>query len=179
MRAVITGAPGAGKSTLLTALADAGLIVCPEAARGILQAPGGMALRADDPQGFAAAMLSSDLESWNAPPCGRVIHDRGFPDIVGFLDLEGLAIPDELDRACRELRYDGPIFRAPPWRAIYKPDSERTQDWSGAKASDAAVCSAWRRYGYALIDLPLAPVADRRRCVLDLLATASAKVRVG
>lgn len=179
MRAVITGAPGAGKSTLLAALEDAGLIVYPEAARDILRAPGGMALRADDPRGFAAAMLSSDIESWHVPPCGPVIHDRGFPDIVGFLDLEGLAIPHELDRACRDLRYDGPIFRAPPWRAIYKSDSERTQDWSGAKASDAAVCSAWRRYGYSLIDLPLASVADRRRWFLDRLAPTSAKLTVG
>ena len=32
---------------------------------------------------------------------------------------------------------------------------------AGAAASDAAVTAAWRRYGYAVIDLPLAPVAER------------------
>ena len=33
--------------------------------------------------------------------------------------------------------------------------------WDEAVASDAAVTAAWRRYGYEVVDLPLAPVVDR------------------
>ncbi|MEQ1509138.1 MAG: AAA family ATPase [Sphingopyxis sp.] len=161
LRSVLTGGPGAGKSTLLAALAAKGVPTFPEVARAILQSSGGMAMRAERPMDFAMAMLDAELAAWHRAESGPALYDRGFPDIAGFLELEGLAVPDKLDQICHDLRYTGPIFRAPPWRMIYAPDSERTQDWEQAVASDTAIGSAWLRYGYALIDLPLAPIAER------------------
>ncbi len=160
-RSVITGGPGAGKSTLLAEIALTGIMTFPEVARAILQTPNGMAMRAERPADFATAMLDAELAAWQQAPAGLALYDRGFPDIVGFLELEGLAIPEELDGICRAHRYEGPIFRAPPWSAIYTPDEERIQDWNEAVASDDAVISAWRRYGYQPIDLPLVPVKER------------------
>ena len=153
---MITGGPGTGKSTLLGAAADAGLAISDEVARQILQEPRGMELRASDPQGFANAMLERERAAYEAAAgqSGPVLFDRGFPDIAGFLYLSGLPVPRELDNACRNLRYDGPVFRAPPWEAIYTADQERIQDWDEAVVSDAAVSAAWRRYGYDLTDLP-------------------------
>jgi predicted ATPase len=161
LRSVITGGPGAGKSTLLAALADAGVSTFAEVARDILRGPGGMAMRAERPADFAEAMLAAELQAWDAASVGASVYDRGFPDIVGFLQLESLGVPDALDRICRELRYHGPIFRAPPWREIYSPDEERIQSWEEAVASDAAVTAAWKHYGYQPIDLPLKPVPER------------------
>ena len=168
-RSVITGGPGAGKSALLEAAAQAGFATSGEVARDILREPGGMALRAQDPAGFADAMLARELAAFEAAATRNspVIFDRGFPDIVGFLALAGLPVSGELDRICRELRYDGPIFRAPPWRAIYVSDRERIQSWQDACASDRAISAAWERYGYALVDLPLVPVDER----LEFLVT--------
>ena len=161
--AVLTGAPGAGKTTLLDAAAAAGLRTSPEVARRILQRPGGMDLRARDPLGFAEAMLEAhvhEFERHGTGP-GPVLFDRGFPDVAGFLDVSGLPISPAIDRACRTLRYHGPILRAPPWAAIYVQDEERIQDWEQAVASDEAITAAWKRYGYAVIDLPFAPVEER------------------
>lgn len=160
---VLTGAPGAGKTALLEAAAAAGMATSPEVARAILQQPGGMALRESDPAGFAMAMLEGHLAEYRlfADHPGPVLFDRGFPDVVGFLELSGLPIPGAIDTACRNLRYDGPIFRAPAWPAIYRQDAERIQDFAGAVASDTVVTRAWRRYGYSVIDLPLRPVAER------------------
>ncbi|MFN3990266.1 MAG: AAA family ATPase [Erythrobacter sp.] len=160
---VLTGAPGAGKTTLLQAAADAGLMTSPEVARQLLRAPGGMALRAEDPQGFAEAMLAAHRREYErfADHPGPVVFDRGFPDVAGFLDFEGLSVPRAVDEACRALRYEGRVWRAPAWRAIYRQDSERIQDFAEAVASDEAVTAAWRRYGYEVSDLPLAPVAER------------------
>jgi predicted ATPase len=169
LRSVITGGPGAGKSTLLAALVDAGVSTFAEVARAILQTPGGMEMRADRPLDFADAMLEAELGAWHMAGAEAAIYDRGFPDIVGFCELEGLPVPHALDRCCEELRYDGPIFRAPPWAEIYATDEERIQDWAQALASDAAVTAAWKHYGYRLIDLPLAPVAQRVEFVLDHL----------
>jgi predicted ATPase len=168
-RSVITGGPGVGKSTLLEALADAGIATFAEVARKILQVPGGMEMRAQRPMDFAEAMLEAELSAWHAAAVGAAVYDRGFPDIVGFFELEGLPVPNALDRCCRELRYEGPIFRAPPWAEIYAPDEERIQDWAQALASDSAVTAAWKRYGYQLVDLPLLPVAQRVEFVLDYL----------
>ena len=161
--AVLTGAPGAGKTTLLDAAAAAGLTTSPEVARRLLQQPGGMDLCAQDPLGFAEAMLEAHAREYQrfADHPGPVVFDRGFPDVVGFLDVSGLPVPEAVDRACRNLRYRGPILRAPAWAAIYAQDPERIQDWQQAVASDEAVTAAWRRYGYAVEDLPLAGVAQR------------------
>lgn len=161
--AVLTGAPGAGKTTLLEAAAAAGMRTSHEVARKILQRPGGMDLRASDPLGFADAMLAAHLAELDAQADveGPVVFDRGLPDVVGFLDVSGLPVSPEIDRACRTVRYHGPIFRAPAWQDIYRQDAERIQTLAEAIASDEAVIAAWRRYGYEVVDLPLAPVAQR------------------
>jgi len=170
-RAVLTGAPGAGKSTLLDAAAAAGLMTSPEVARELLQSPGGMELRASDPLGFAEAMLEAHAHEFerHASAAGPVLFDRGFPDVVGFLDVSGLRVPKAVDEACRRLRYAGPILRAPAWREIYRQDAERIQTWDEAVASDEAVTAAWRRYGYEPIDLPLESISDRLRFVQKML----------
>ncbi len=131
-----------------------------------------MELRASDPQGFAHAMLERELAAYDAAAglSAPILFDRGFPDIAGFLDLSGLTVPRELDIACNNLRYDGPIFRAPPWKTIYVADPERIQDWDESIASDAAVSAAWRRYGYELTELPLASVEERLAFVIGVLA---------
>lgn len=163
VRAVITGGPGTGKSTLLKELERVGFSVVEEAARTILQMPHGMALREKQPSQFAEAMFAQELAAYARAETGikGTVFDRGFADTVGFLRIEGLEVPAAIDRACRDLRYSGPIFRAPPWREIYHSDTERIQDWNEALASDQAVCAAWREYGYELVDLPLASVAER------------------
>jgi len=171
VRAVVTGGPGTGKSTLLAELARRGIATEPEVARAILKEPGGMALRADDPAGFARAMFEAELAAWRAAANrpGPTVFDRGFPDIAGFLRLEGLPVADDIDHACRTLRYDGPVFRAPPWEAIYRPDEERIQDWEAAVASDGAVTAAWCSYGYEPVDLPFADSAERAAFVVSRL----------
>lgn len=170
-RVVVTGAPGAGKSTLLEELARRGVAAEYEVARAILQAPGGMEMRARRPRDFAIAMLDAEHSAYAraAMNAGPTVFDRGFPDIAGFLKVEGLTVPDRVDRACRDKRYSGPIFRAPPWRAIYRQDAERIQDWQQAVDSDRAVCAAWRDYGYELIDLPLIGREGRADFVLAML----------
>lgn len=174
-QAVITGAPGAGKTTLLNAAAAAGIRTSPEVARQLLQSPGGMALRESDPLGFAEAMLEAHAREFerHGDHAEPVLFDRGFPDVVGFLDVSGLTVPKAVDQACRNLRYSGPILRAPAWAAIYVQDKERIQDWDQAVASDEAVTEAWRRYGYEVADLPLLGVEARLGFLRGLIYPAT------
>lgn len=173
--AVLTGAPGAGKTTLLDAAAAAGIHTSPEVARELLKTPGGMALRTDDPLGFAEAMLEAHIREFerHAGATGLVLFDRGFPDVVGFLDVSGLAVPAAIDRVCRELRYLGSILRAPAWAAIYVQDAQRIQDWEQAVASDEAVTAAWQRYGYDVTELPLVGVEERLKFLRERVQPAA------
>ena len=169
--AVLTGAPGAGKTTLLNAVAEAGFCTSPEVARQILRQPGGLELRQADPLAFAEAMLEAHVREFERHTGydELVVFDRGVVDVVGFLAVSGLTISPVIDRACRMLRYHGPILRAPGWPAIYAQDSERIQDWEQAVASDEAVTAAWRQYGYAVVSLPFVPVTERLAYLMEII----------
>jgi predicted ATPase len=174
---VITGGPGAGKTSLIEALAANDHAVRPEAGRAIIRdqkAIGGRGLPWLDPMLFAELMLSSDLHS-HAEACadGRtVFFDRGVPDIAGYLGLCGLPVPDYVERAARQLRYRRTVFIAPPWREIFTQDAERKQDFAEAERTYAAMAATYPRYGYALVELPRASVAERMSFVLDRLCAA-------
>lgn len=169
---VLTGGPGAGKTKLANGLQALGFHCAPESGRIVLQSEGGMALRAASPEKYAAAMLRIDRENFNFAEnlSKKTVFDRGLPDITGYLNLMNRIIPEELHMACQTMRYSGPIFSAPPWREIYVQDAERTQDFDTASATHDAVCSAWKTYGYQLVELPKMSIDDRTRFILDRVA---------
>ena len=76
------------------------------------------------------------------------------PDIIGYLELTGLAVPTHVEEAARRFRYNETVFIAPPWEAIYRRDSERRQDFAEAEATFRALGAAYTRLGYRLLQLP-------------------------
>lgn len=169
---VITGGPGSGKTSLIEALAATGRAVRPEAGRTIIrdqQGIGGRGLPWVDPVLFAELMLAADLHSHAEALTGRgeVFFDRGIPDIAGYLMLCGLAIPESVEQAARQLRYRPTVFIAPPWRGIFTQDAERKQDFAEAERTYAVMAEIYPRYGYGLVELPRASVSERVAFVLD------------
>lgn len=116
-------------------------------------------------------MLAIDLRGHAEALAGRdtVFFDRGIPDIAGYLALCGLPVPDPIERAARQWRYRRSVFIAPPWREIFTQDAERKQDFGEAERTHAAMAEAYPCYGYELVELPRASVADRVSFVLDRL----------
>lgn len=174
---VITGGPGSGKTSLIEALAASGHAVRPEAGRAIIrdqQVIDGRGLPWVDPALFAELMLAADLRSHAEALAGRgrVLFDRGLPDIAGYLSLCGLPVPAHVERAARRLRYRRTVFIAPPWRDIFTQDAERKQDFDEAERTHAAMTETYPRYGYALVELPRKSVAERVSFVLDHLPAA-------
>ena len=163
---VITGGPGSGKSTLIEALKAGGLHSMPESGRAIIQeqvAAGGNALPWADRLAFAERMFQQEVRSWCAAHelQGPVIFDRGVLDVVGYLNLVNLEVPDHIEKAAHTHRYASRVFVAPHWPAIYAQDGERKQSIAEAEATCRAVTNVYVRLGYKMISLPLAPVADR------------------
>lgn len=167
---IITGGPGSGKTTLLAALAEDGYATSIEAGRSIIQdqvAIGGSALPWADRSAFAELMLCWEMRSYRMlSGRGRpVFFDRGVPDVAAYLRLCGLPVPDHVDRAARLLRYDRRVLIAPPWREIFRQDAERKQTFAEAVATYEALVATYRDYGYELVALSLAPVAERLAAV--------------
>lgn len=169
---VITGGPGSGKSSLITALAAQGMATMPEAGRTIIQdqvAIGGDALPWGDRNAFAAQMLGWELRS-HREACalpGPVVLDRGVPDVIGYLRLCELPVPGHMGRAAQVRRYNGMVFIAPHWPAIYAQDAERKQDAAEAAATHDMMARVYAGLGYALVSLPLAGVEERARFVME------------
>jgi predicted ATPase len=172
---VITGGPGSGKTSLIEALAALGHPVEPEAGRAIIrrqQAIDGQALPWRDRALFAELMLDRDLEGHarSTATAHMVFHDRGVPDVIGYLNLCGLPIPRHLDRAARDLRYHRQVFIAPVWPEIFAADAERRQDLDEARRTFEAMAAIYPAYGYELIELPRASLEERVAFILEKTA---------
>jgi predicted ATPase len=168
---VLTGGPGSGKTSLIEALKDRGFETAPEAGRGIIRdqmAIDGPLLPWKDPGMFAETMLAWEMRSHHAaePKTGPVFFDRGVPDIVGYLRLTGLRVPDHVEEAAQRFRYNRRVFIAPSWREIFKQDDERRQSFEEAQRTHDAMVEAYADYGYELVPLPCAPVEERLAFIL-------------
>jgi predicted ATPase len=171
---VLTGGPGAGKSSVLDALAALGHATVAESGRAIIRdqvAVGGRALPWDDRALYAELMLAADMAAWRARVAepGPVFFDRGVADVLAYLTLEGLTVPEHVRWAAAALRVRDPVFVFPPWPEIYATDAERRQDPATAARTHAAVAAVYRALGYRLVEVPRLPVAERAGFLLGRL----------
>jgi predicted ATPase len=168
---VVTGGPGSGKSTLIAALAARGVATSAEVGRRIIReelASGGTALPWSDEQAFADRMIAGEIAAHaHALATGvPVVLDRGAPDVAGFLRVSGLPVPPVIDAAARAHRYNPRVFLAPFWAAIFCTDAERKQSPATAERTEAVMRATYADYGYTLVALPRATVAERVDFVL-------------
>jgi len=163
---VLTGGPGSGKTTLIEALAKAGVATSPEVGRAVIReqlAAGGDALPWADQRAFAELMVVRDMAARREALAGGAVTvlDRGVPDVAGFLRVSGLPVPPHIDEAARTCRYNRRVFIAPFWADIFTGDAERKQSAEVAETTFTVMAETYRDYGYELVELPRAPVADR------------------
>lgn len=172
---VLTGGPGSGKTSVIEALRAAGHGCIDEAGRAIIRrqiASGGDTLPWSDRVLYAEAMLRRDLENYHqhSTNSGPVFFDRGIPDIVGYLRLEGLPVPEAMMRTAKDLRYANTVFLFPPWPEIFTQDEERKQTPAVAEKTHQAMAAIYGELGYHMIDVPKAPVEDRKAFILAAAA---------
>ncbi len=168
---VITGGPGSGKTTLLDSLEKSGYARSLEAGRGVIQQQlsiGGNALPWGDRTHFAELMLEWELRSYkdSLHRAETVFFDRGVPDVLGYLRLIGEKIPQHMNKAAEQFRYNRRVFIAPPWPEIFRQDQERRQDFTEAVRTYEAMLATYSEFGYELIEISRVPVAERVKFVL-------------
>jgi len=174
---ILTGGPGSGKSSIIAGLRKRGFASTPEAGRAIIQdqvAIEGRALPWLDRMLFAELMLSWDIRSYHLAEeqPSLVFFDRGIPDVLGYLRLSGLHVPDHMNKAAALFPYSKDVFIAPPWKEIFRQDQERKQDFDEAVRTYDALASVYETLGYELIPVPLRSVDDRVEFILDRLSSA-------
>ncbi|MGO1766076.1 hypothetical protein CAP48_06025 [Advenella sp. S44] len=173
---VLTGGPGSGKTTLINHLADMGYLCMPEAGRAVIRQQlgfGGVALPWNDKTAYAQRMYERDMASYQRA-CrmnGPVFFDRGIVDVIAYLQLEQLPVPELLQSAAFHCRYHTTAFILPPWPQIYRRDQERRQDLPTAIATYRAMMKTYSQYGYALVRVPRLPVAQRTMFILNVIAS--------
>jgi len=177
-RIVLTGGPGSGKSTLLAALNGLGERCVAETGRAIIQEQvrsGGNALPWGDRTAFTRAMLERELANFHrAAGSSRLWFDRGIPDVLGYLRLEGLPVPPAVTDAARTYRYHRQVFVCPPWPEIFVQDRERRQSPEIARQTHAEMVRTYGELGYTLVEVPRLPVAARAAFLLDRLTAGAA-----
>lgn len=98
---------------------------------------------------FAELMPDHDLAAhalWAATE-GLVFHDRGVPDVKGYLTPCGLSVPAHMDRAAREFRYHRQVFIAPVWPEIFTLDAERRQHLDEARRTQDVMARVYPACG--------------------------------
>ena len=101
---------------------------------------------------------------------GAVFFDRGIPDVICYMTMEHMPIPEALNRLAYESRYHQKVFILPPWKEIYETDQERKQSWEEACFTFGKMKETYLTYGYELIEVPKGSPESRVRFVLKAIA---------
>lgn len=171
---VLTGGPGSGKTTLVEALKARGYATTEEAGRRVIREQmesGGDGMPWIDRERFAELMFDWEFRSYRDAERqdGPVVFDRGLPDTIGYLRLEGLEVPAWMEEEAWRLRYNAQVFIAPPWKEIYGRDEERRQSWEVAVRTHEVMAETYTELGYELTELPRATVDQRASFVIAAL----------
>ncbi|MFH4968092.1 ATP-binding protein [Gaetbulibacter sp. M240] len=173
-RIVITGGPGTGKSSVINALTERGFTCLEEISREVtLEAKkqGIDQLFLTEPLRFSEALLQGRLQQYHQAhnlSTDTVFFDRGIPDIVAYMDFAKLNYPEDFTKACHNHPYDA-VFILKPWKAIYKTDNERYENFEDAMIIHKHLVNTYQSYNYQLIDVPFDTVEKRTDYILNII----------
>ncbi|SEA38640.1 AAA family ATPase [Pedobacter hartonius] len=172
-RYVITGGPGSGKSTLIEGLEKAGYACSAEISREMIKAEvakGSDCLPWLDISCFSDKVIARMTGAWQQSAENTLtFFDRGIPDVIAYLRIAGLPMPQAyLDDLLRH-PYENQVFILPPWEAIYVNDAERWQSFEESGSIYDTIRETYTGFGFELTDVPKIAEADRVAFVLNFI----------
>ena len=171
---VITGGPGTGKSTIINELIRLGYTCLEEISRQVTlgaKKDGIDQLFLTNPLLFSELLLKGRQQQFlNADMFKSefVFFDRGLPDVLAYMDFIGDNYPKSFEETCENSAYDA-VFILKPWEAIYTLDNERYESFEQALQIHGNLVNTYKKYNYALIDVPFDTVKNRTDFILKVL----------
>ncbi len=181
-RYIITGGPGAGKTTLQNELQKMGFLTVPEEGRRIIKEQiliNGEGLPWKNKMLFARLMFEASVKAYQeiieTAGLQPVFFNRGIWDTIGYLRLENIPVPEEMEIKAREIKYHDHVFILPPWKQIYENDPERKQSFREAVSTFDRMKEIYQENGCHLIEVPEGPVEKRAEFILSCLRTRTSE----
>jgi len=168
---IITGAPGTGKSTLIEALENQGILCLKEISRQIIiseQNQGNDGMPWENIERFTELVFAKTKESLHASP-QSVFCDRSLVDSLAYIKHKKKSIPDYLEHFSFQKYYHKTVFFAQPWKAIYKNDPQRPEDFEAQLLLSSQLEKTYNYLGFNLVVLPFVSVESRVAFVLEKL----------
>ena len=170
---VITGGPGFGKTSLLEELRQSGYQCSGEFARDLIQAQqesGGNILPWKNAKLFQQHILQKRIDFFDSvPDHSFAFADRAIPDQLAFARYRGFDLPAVLNDSSQKYRYAPQVFVTPPWAEIFRNDTIRTETYEEATRIHDFVVETYLNLNYEIIELPLLPVKERMKYLLQTL----------
>ncbi len=167
---IITGGPGGGKTCLLHGLASKGYNYIQETARQIIKErlSNGLTPR-PDPKTFAREIFERDWINFitNSFQSSLLFFDRSFMDGAGLLFRCDAVGYDKIRDRLLKNRFNNKVFITPPWREIYRNDSERDQSFEEAIEVYEWIGKWYRQHDYDVINLPKDTLEIRVKFILS------------
>lgn len=154
---VLTGGPGTGKTSLLAELERRGYLCKPEVARKIIREQmdsGGEALPWGNTQKYTKLMLERSIRDYVSVDGEVCFFDRGIPDTLAYARLIELKSEPEIRAVAEIYGYNRLVFLLPPWREIYRTDTERQQDYTEAVRTCRKIREVYVELGYQIVMVP-------------------------
>jgi predicted ATPase len=172
---IITGGPGFGKTKLTEVLRSLGYLCSGEFARDLIEQQlhsGGEILPWKNPKLFQQEILRQRISFFESVTENTLAFaDRGIPDQLAFARYKGFGSPEILLESVRNFRYAQLVFVTPPWPAIFRNDSIRTETFDEAVKIHQSVLDTYSGLNYELIELPLITTTERCEFILQTIKT--------
>ena len=171
-RYVLTGAPGAGKTTLAEALAERGHVVVAEAATDVIAQ--GHSERGHQGS-FTDAILALQLARERAATGPLQIFDRSPLCTLALARYIGITPSAALGAAATRAAdiYQPAVFLVRPL-GFMTPTAARRISYADALRFADIHEDVYREYGFTLVDVPKATVAERVALVEQLIGSPAA-----
>lgn len=180
---VITGGPGTGKTSIINELKNNNFYCFDEIIRTLTLAakkekdPGAYISNpiafVDDPMQFNTNLLDGRIAQFkqaNALEETISFFDRGIPDVLAYMAFFNQKYGDTFINACKDNLYNH-VFLLPPWKAIYKSDSERFETFEESKKIHVHLEKTYTDFGYNIINVPFGTIKERTEHILNIIGT--------
>lgn len=168
---VITGGPGFGKTTVVNLLAEKGFTVCHEMARDLL-----ISNKDNEnnilkfPIDFESSVATARMNFLRSVDQNAIaFSDRGLPDQIAYSWFKKKNASAFIEKAVLINRYAPYVFVAPPWKKNFIQDEIRKESFEEASEIHRLILTAYQKYNYKIIDLPLVSPELRVKFILDFI----------